>query len=106
MRREYPGENLCYGERIACLEGAIDEAEERIADLEKDKRSLAELAEMARDCAPFLKEYETPAQCIERNRKDVDSVLTLLIDEKRKTERLSRRRWWQWFTGISGEGER
>lgn len=37
-------------------------------------------------CAPFLKEGETPAECIERNRKDTDAVLTLLAQEKRKNE--------------------
>lgn len=37
-------------------------------------------------CAPFLKDGETPAECIARNRKDTDSVLTLLAREKRQNE--------------------
>ena len=39
-------------------------------------------------CAPFLKDGETPAECIRRNRKDVDGCLTMLIDEKRKNDAL------------------
>ena len=38
--------------------------------------------------APYLKEDETPAQRIERERKDTDMVMRLLANEKRKTERL------------------
>ena len=43
---------------------------------------------MIADCAPFLKEGETPAQRIERERRDTDAVLTLLIREKKKNEEL------------------
>ena len=39
-------------------------------------------------CAPFLKDDETPAECIRRNRKDVDGCLSMLIDEKRKNAAL------------------
>ena len=31
-------------------------------------------------CAPFLKDDETPAECIRRNRKDDDGCLSMLID--------------------------
>lgn len=41
-------------------------------------------------CESLLKEEETPAECIERNRKDADAVLTLLAQEKRTTESLRR----------------
>lgn len=40
------------------------------------------------DCLPFMKDGETPAECIERNRRDVDVALSLLVNEKRKTEEL------------------
>ena len=43
---------------------------------------------LVESCAPFLKDDETPAECIRRNRKDVDGCLTLLIAEKRKNEAL------------------
>lgn len=39
-------------------------------------------------CSPFLKDGETPAECIARNRRDVDGCLTMLIEERRKVEAL------------------
>lgn len=42
--------------------------------------------QLVAECEPFLKEDETPAQCIARNRADTDAVLTLLVKEKRRTE--------------------
>ena len=41
------------------------------------------------DCQPYLKDGETPAECIERNRKDTDAVLSLLVREKQKSGRLT-----------------
>ena len=38
--------------------------------------------------AQYLKDDETPAQRIERERKDTGLVMRLLANEKRKTERL------------------
>ena len=38
------------------------------------------------ECSPYLKDGETPAECIARNRKDIDSLLTLLAREKAKNE--------------------
>lgn len=38
------------------------------------------------ECSPYLKDGETPAQCIKRNRADVDLVLGLLAKEKQKAE--------------------
>lgn len=42
-------------------------------------------------CAPFLKDDETPAECIARNRQDASGCLTMLIDERRKVESLRSR---------------
>jgi len=49
---------------------------------------VRELRQMLADCEQYLKEDETPAQRIERERRDTEAVLTLLIREKRKTEEL------------------
>ena len=38
------------------------------------------------ECRPYLKDGETPAQCIKRNRADVDVALGLLAKEKQKAE--------------------
>jgi len=50
---------------------------------------VRELRQMLADCEQYLKEDETPAQRIERERRDTEAVLNLLIREKRKTEELS-----------------
>ena len=42
-------------------------------------------------CEPYLKDEETPAECIARNRRDVDGCLTMLVAEKIKTEALQAR---------------
>ena len=39
--------------------------------------------------AVYLKEGESPAECIARNRADVDATLTLLAQAKQEIERLS-----------------
>lgn len=49
---------------------------------------VRELRQMLADCEKYLKEGETPAQRIERERRDTEAVLNLLIREKRKTERM------------------
>lgn len=33
-------------------------------------------------CAPYLKDGETPSECIERNRKDIDATLSLLAADR------------------------
>jgi len=33
-------------------------------------------------CFPYLKDGETPAECIERHRKDIDALMALLAKEK------------------------
>lgn len=42
------------------------------------------------DCQPYLKDGETPAQCIERERRGTDALLTLLAREKYKSIALAR----------------
>ena len=39
-------------------------------------------------CEPYLKDGETPAECIQRNRDDTGAVMKLLEKEKRKYEAL------------------
>ena len=41
-----------------------------------------------RGCAAYLKEGETLAECIQRNRDDANSTLRMLADERRKCEKL------------------
>jgi hypothetical protein len=43
-------------------------------------------------CAPYLKDGETPVQCIKRNRTDIDALMGLLAAEKRKNETLETER--------------
>lgn len=40
------------------------------------------------ECAKYLKDGETPVQRIERERRDTDAALTLLIREKERTKAL------------------
>lgn len=42
-------------------------------------------------CEPYLKDGESPAECIARNRRDVDGCLTMLIEERRKADALAAR---------------
>jgi len=51
--------------------------------VEGDVRALRQ---MVADCDAYLKEGETPAQRIERERRDTEAVLNLLIREKQRTE--------------------
>ena len=51
---------------------------------------VRELRQMLADCEQYLKDGETPAQRIERERRDTEAVLTLLLREKQKTEALSK----------------
>lgn len=52
------------------------------------ENSLGELRQMLADCEKYLKEGETPAQRIERERRDTEALLNMLIREKRKTKRM------------------
>ena len=42
----------------------------------------AKLRQMLADCEQYLKDGETPAQRIERERRDTEAVLNLLIRER------------------------
>lgn len=68
------------GEWIKALDHALELA--RVA-----KDSLGAIGKVAA-CEPYLKDGETPVECIERNRRDADALLTLLAAEKRKNEAL------------------
>lgn len=50
------------------------------------KGDVRELRQMLADCEQYLKEGETPAQRIERERRDTEAVLNLLIREKQRTQ--------------------
>lgn len=50
------------------------------------KGGVRELHQMLADCEQYLKEGETPAQRIERERRDTEAVLNLLILEKQRTQ--------------------
>ena len=45
-----------------------------------------EAGEILQACKPYLKDGETPAECIQRNRSDVGSVMSLLAKEKFRIE--------------------
>jgi hypothetical protein len=49
----------------------------------------AQFASWLQACEPYLKDDETPAQCIERNRKDVDAALELLRQDRAKNTALN-----------------
>lgn len=83
-----------YLERAVTAEAALAEAQREIARL-KDNAKLNEalrqgdeaLLQLA-DCAPYLKDGETPAACIQRQRKDIDATLSLLAADRREIARL------------------
>ena len=56
--------------------------------IEEQRAEIQRLRKLVDDCAIFLKEDETPAQRIERERADTDAVLKLLLKEKREVRRL------------------
>lgn len=62
----------------------------RTADHEADKRSLNWCGEQLAACAEFLKEGETVAECIARNRRDADAMLGALAKERMRVEELER----------------
>ncbi len=73
-------------------------AEARLSEVEAERDEQKEnlgvfwigetkhLREQIEACAPFMKDGETPAECIARNRKDTDSVMTLVVREKYRAE--------------------
>ena len=68
--------------------------DDRDEEIEQLKDEIEQLRKRIDDCAPFLKEDETPAQRIERERADTEAVLKLLISEKREVERLRKELAW------------
>ena len=50
---------------------------------------VSAFAEQVGDIQQYLKEGETATECIERNRKDVDGMLSLLAKERQRTEDLA-----------------
>lgn len=68
---------------------ALEEAQARIAELQETNRSLlaekAELVAKITECEEFLKEDESPAECIERNR--IDAIYALKQAAKCAKER-------------------
>ena len=61
-------------EALGCLKNATSRADKLQAQLD--------------ECVDYLKDGETIAECIQRNRDDASSTLTLLAKEKRKSEEL------------------
>ena len=57
-----------------------------ISDLKAENTALIARAtaaeKIAKDCEPYLKEHETPAMCIARNRTDVDIALNMVVQLK------------------------
>ena len=56
--------------------------------LGKAAAEIERLRSLVDACSVYLKEDETPAQRIERERADTEAVLKLLLKEKRAVERL------------------
>ena len=49
---------------------------------------IVELETLIEDCKSYLKENETPAQCIKRNRDDMGKALEMFANERLKVEAL------------------
>ena len=97
-------EIACHGGDKVAIAKCIAQAADRIEELENQisqgfqnlrGRDVAdclienaELRERITACEPYLKDGETPAECIQRNRDDAGAVLKLLAKEKRKHEAL------------------
>jgi hypothetical protein len=64
----------------------INEAAEYARTLQDLRAQLAEAQQERDACAVYLKEGETPTECIARNRADVDGVMGLLVKEKHRAE--------------------
>ena len=56
--------------------------------IQAQQARIAELEKELALCEPFLKENETPAMCIARNRTDVDIALGLYASELKNREKL------------------
>lgn len=67
-------------------------AEQAEADLaalrERYDAVVAERDDLFAQCAEYLKDDETPAECIARNRKDIDALMTVLAQRTEERDRL------------------
>jgi len=70
--------------RLLELEQKMKECESSKGNAEANRR----LYKALEDCQSFLKDGETPAECIARNRADLSIALGLLAQEKQKNELL------------------
>ena len=52
-------------------------------DCDAKDRRIRELKQQVAECEPYLKDGESPAECIQRNRDDAARALKMLAEEKR-----------------------
>ena len=85
---------LAVGGLSPAQHATFRKAAERIRELEAHglcrcaDEIRCEMRKLIADCDPYLKDGETPAECIQRNRDDTGAALKLLAKEKRKYEAL------------------
>lgn len=53
----------------------------------QDALDLITMAEQSKECTDYLKEDETPVQCIARNRKDMSSALKMAAKHMKRAEK-------------------
>jgi hypothetical protein len=87
-------------DRISELQNLLNEYKDsEHAAIKAEGEALRKVAELEA-CKPYLKDGETPAECIQRNRDDAGRALKLLAAEKNKIGRVRekiislRRRTW------------
>lgn len=91
--------------RIEALRAAIDGGSESMTheDALATARTLgarvAEQAALLDACAPYLKEGETPAECIARNRRDVDTAMTSMVRDRDDAGR------YRWMKRVQEDGD-
>jgi hypothetical protein len=75
--------------------------------LDREQFRIDERQQLLDPCEPYLKDGETPALCIERNRRDIDALMSLLANEKKRATGLvdeERRRWYAQWPELKLEG--
>lgn len=77
-----------HGERLTRLQltAAIRLALAGGVENDKERQTRLSLQALIDACAPYLKEGETPAECILRNRADSSAVLKLLAHARNYTQ--------------------
>lgn len=89
-------ERPAYGETRIGKE--IRDMRKRITELEAHgmcrcaDEVRCDMRKLITDCQPYLKEGETPAECIQRNRNDTGGILKLLAKEKKRAEAAEKER--------------